>query len=369
MVLSTAIKGMIRSGKSVTLLSSDTEGFLSDLPIEKVHIPYKFKANNWLRLIQFFLNQWIVFCQILKYRKEPAVIYINTLLPFGAALAGKLTGQKVIYHIHETSIRPLVFKYFLKVMAGLTASQAIYVSKYLMAKEKIKWTPTKVVYNALSKDFVSKAQQFSQQCPKKEYPFTVLMLCSLKKYKGIDQFVALAQQLPQCRFELVLNATTTEINDYFDMNTLPKNLILFPKQKNVHWFYQRAHLVVNLSIPNQWVETFGMTLLEALNYGIPIITPIVGGPKEVVREGINGFAIDSNNIPALVQKIELLEQDTALYHQLSNNAYQSAVDFDIAQFHNKIKEIIGHGVKTPRFKKSIQPYPRRTERVGQGVGL
>ena len=39
-------------------------------------------------------------------------------------------------------------------------------------------------------------------------------ICSLKKYKGVDQFVKLAQKMPQYRFELVLNATFDEINHY-----------------------------------------------------------------------------------------------------------------------------------------------------------
>ena len=108
LVLSTAIKGLIKKGNKVTVLTSDSEGFLSNLPAEKVTIPYQFQANKFLRLLALFYNQWLVFCYVLKFRKEDVVIYINTLLPFGGALAGRLIGKKVIYHVHETSIRPLL---------------------------------------------------------------------------------------------------------------------------------------------------------------------------------------------------------------------------------------------------------------------
>lgn len=338
LVLATAIKGLVKKGHAVTLLTSDTAGFLTDLSVEKVNIPYEFTPNKLKRLINLFVNQWLVFCQILQYRKEDVVIYINTLLPFGAALAGKLTGKKVIYHVHETSINPLIFKYFLKFIAAITAKQAIYVSKYLMETEAIPWTKGKVVYNALSDNFIKTAKQYILQNHTKEYSFTILMLCSLKRYKGVDQFVTLAKRLPNYRFELVLNATAEAINEYFKVKELPENLVLFPKQSNVHWFYKRAHLVVNLSNPAQWIETFGMTLLEAMTYGIPVIAPAVGGPVEVVQDGKNGYCINSQQTNLLVSKIKALADKNDLYQSFSNNAIKFANLFQRDAFNSQIHQ-------------------------------
>lgn len=340
LVLSTAIKGLVEKGNEVTLLTSESEGFLSDLPTEKVVIPYRFNSNKLIRLFLLLLNQWLVFIQILKYRKEEVVIYVNTLLPFGAALAGKLTGKKVVYHVHETSIRPLILKRFLKYIASITASQAIYVSKYLMETEKIHKIEGKVIHNALSTAFIKKANDFIEQGNEKKYPFTVLMLCSLKKYKGIDQFVELAKSLPQYRFELVLNADSVAINDYFDFPNLPKNLVLFPKQSDVHWFYERAHLVVNLSDPNQWVETFGMTLLEAMTYGVPVIAPPVGGPTEIVKNGLNGFTIALQQLPRIIDSIKSLAQNPSFYQKLSINAINSANVFKETNFSNAFYSVM-----------------------------
>jgi len=78
LVLATAIKGLVKKGHAVTVLTSETDGFLSDLPVEKVTIPYQFTSNKIKRLLLLLLNQWVVFCQILKYRKEDVVIYVNT---------------------------------------------------------------------------------------------------------------------------------------------------------------------------------------------------------------------------------------------------------------------------------------------------
>lgn len=340
LVLSTAIKGLLKKGNKVTLITSDSEGFLSNLATDNITIPYQFQANKLMRLFALLYNQYLVFCQILKFRKEDVVIYVNTLLPFGAALAGKLTGKKVVYHIHETSIRPLLLKWVLKFIVSITANQAIYVSKYLMEKEKIRWTKGKVIYNALSNDFVEKANQFIEKKEKKEHPFTVLMLCSLKKYKGVDQFVEIAKRLPDYRFELVLNATSAEINDYFESPALPENLVIFPKQSNVHWFYERAHLVLNLSDPDQWVETFGMTLLEAMTYGIPVIAPAVGGPAEIVQHGFNGFNFNFKHLTKIIDTIKNLAQNKTVHQQLSVNAINGTDAFKEIGFLNAFCQAI-----------------------------
>jgi len=331
------IKGLVKNGYEVTLLTSKSEGFLSDLSVTQVNIPYRFHKNKLVRLILLLLNQWMVFCQILKYRKEENVlIYINTLLPFGAALAGKIIGKKVLYHLHETSINPLLLKSFLKWVVSITANQIIYVSKYLMKKEPIIGPQSIVVHNALSSSFIKKANSNKRQKITKENPFTVLMLCSLKKYKGVDEFIELAKKLPAYEFNLVLNTDIAGIESFFDRPNLPKNLMLFPKQNDVHPFYQKADLVLNLSNPKEWVETFGMTLLEAMTYGLPVIAPPIGGPTEIVKNGANGFSIAAQKLPKIIKTIKSLAQDQSYYLQLSFNALQTAKCFKEVNFEQAI---------------------------------
>ena len=87
--------------------TSSKAGFLSGLnAVETRHFRYRWKANGWLRLMTFSWSQVLLFFQLLRLRRKEVVIYINTLLPFGAALAGKLMGKKIIYHLHETSMKP-----------------------------------------------------------------------------------------------------------------------------------------------------------------------------------------------------------------------------------------------------------------------
>jgi glycosyltransferase involved in cell wall biosynthesis len=329
LILSSIIKAAKEKGYEVDLFTSgNNEGFLSDLGVNYYYFPYRFFVNKYIRLMVFMSSQMILFFKMLwRYRNQKDVaFYVNTLLPFGAGLAGRILGKRVVYHVHETSMKPPIFKKLLKNFANKTADSAIYVSNNLMKMEALPNVEGKVVYNGLSKDFIIKAQVGKNDT---DAVFRVLMLCSLKDYKGVPEFVELAKRLPNYEFELVVNATENEIKNYFGTIPNDKNLIIFPVQSNVHPFYQRANLVLNLSHPQTWVETFGMTILEAMHYGIPCIVPPIGGPVELIDNGVQGFLIDQRNLDIVIEKINLIATDKILYQSFSDAALQKAQTFSV----------------------------------------
>lgn len=338
MVFSQVLKGFVDSGCEVDLFTSNTEGLLSDIEgVNRKDLSYNWSPKKLTTLFYLLWSQLRLFFQILSYRNTPAVIYINTILPFGAALAGKLMGKEVIYHVHETSIKPEIFKSFLFGIAQRCASNAIYVSKFLLEQEPLKGVDCRVIYNGLSEDFVTKAELAEDRGIDKE---TVLMLCSLKVYKGVNEFVALAKSLPKRKFELVLNADQNAIDDFFKGQSLPNNLIVFPKQKNVHPFYERARLVLNLSHPDKWLETFGLTAIEAMAYGVPVIVPAAGGIAEVVEDKINGWHVDPREADFLTRVVASALENNLLYQRYSAQAKFRASQFSVANMFAKIHKLI-----------------------------
>lgn len=330
LILSSIIKAVREKGYEADLFTcGGSEGFLSNLEVNYYHFPYRFFNNKYLRLVVFMSSQMILFFKVLwRYRSQKDVVfYVNTLLPFGMALAGRVMNKKVVYHVHETSMKPPAFKTLLKTLAEKTATTAIYVSNDLMQKEALPNVKGKVVYNGLSNDFLAKAK--GGKSIKTDGKFNILMLCSLKDYKGVPEFVELAKRLPEYKFELVVNATNDAIKAYFGNVPNYPNLTIFPVQSNVHPFYQRADLVLNLSHPETWVETFGMTILEAMHYGIPCIVPPVGGPIELIDDGVQGYQVDQRKIEVVEEKIRMIATDKLLYASLSEQAFLKSQLFSI----------------------------------------
>ena len=168
------------------------------------------------------------------------------------------------------------------------------------------------------------------------------MICSLKKYKGVDEFVSLAKINSDFVFKLVVNASQTEINDYFKNEILPSNLFLYPTHKNLHPFYEEASIILNLSDVNSWIETFGLTILEGMAYGLPAIVPPIGGVVELVENGENGFLIDSKDLATISEKIRNILTTPELYRSMSKNALEKSQFFCEDYFENESIRLISN---------------------------
>ncbi len=78
---------------------------------------------------------------------------------------------------------------------------------------------------------------------------------------------------------------------------------------------------------NTGYEGFSHQILETMTAGIPVITTAVGGNKEVVEQGENGFLVKYNDEFNLVQAIKSLWQDPGLKEEFIKNGKKTVQKF------------------------------------------
>jgi len=334
-VLAQVIKIFKNQGHDISLFTAKGEhGFLTGLINNHHTYFYKRSENKLLTLIMFMISQVSLFLKLLKYRNSDLLIYVNTMLPFGAGLAGKLMNKPVCYHVHESHLKPAIFKRFLRLIIQKTAKKVIFVSKSLAASESFGDLDQEVIYNAFQGELVEVAKSNKYEWKKQGY-FNVLMICSMKDYKGINEFLSIASAcigIKHLRFNLLLGANQVEMKNYFKRRNVPKNVKLISKKKDVVPYYQNTSLLLNLSRVDQWVETFGLTIIEAMAFGVPVIVPPVGGPAEIVTNGKEGFLISSYEIEEVVSKIVFLSENKKTCLEMSNLAQKRSADFEESKF-------------------------------------
>lgn len=348
MVLSLVAKGLLKQGNHLELYTSrsDQKGCLSDIEgMGLNYFLYKRSTSKPLTLFSLILGQLQLIFLLRKYRKTGAIFYINTLLPFGAAIAGKLYGNRVVFHLHETSIKPDLFKWFLFKIVKFCAADSIYVSKFLMETELVGGGLRHMVPNALHEEFVQTAMTSSPEYTK---PFRILMVCSLKHYKGVNEFINLAKELPDHNFSLVLNASEREILNWRAGFHESKNLTILGPLKDLHPIYSTSQILLNLSHPDKWVETFGLTALEGMAYGLPVIVPECGGIAEFVNDGVEGFKCSVYDMAKLKEKILEILSTEATYRTFSENARRRSGEFDCTKMMHKIETILKFEEHMPR---------------------
>lgn len=77
-------------------------------------------------------------------------------------------------------------------------------------------------------------------------------------------------------------------------------------------------------------EGFGLVLLEYMVCGKPIVASNVGGIPYVVRNNLDGFLCEPNNIKMFSEKIEVLLNDEILYKKIKNNVLKRVKNFDVS---------------------------------------
>lgn len=347
-VLKDFISQDIGSGDKKHLITSKHAGFLDQVDAGRSELFYLRSQNRWVQLVYFLLSQLHLFVLMLwllgrsKWRGRSATVVVNTLLPFGAYLPARLLATETIAYIHESYIKPRLLKDFLRFFVNHFADRVIFVSRYLRQAEGFKKPRQSVIYNGLSSDFEQHAAtlDLAQKFAAKQ----ILLVGSLKDYKGLAQFVMLAQsaQCKHYRFVAALNADDNEIRRYFCRFELPDNLRLLSRPDNLPMLYAESFLVVNFTLVDQCVETFGLTLLEGMHFGCPVIAPPEGGPTEFVSPD-NGALIDSRNTGAVIDFVQHLADSFTVWQGFSTMALETAKTFSQQNYRNAVNRYMQSG--------------------------
>jgi glycosyltransferase involved in cell wall biosynthesis len=133
-----------------------------------------------------------------------------------------------------------------------------------------------------------------------EWPFSATaedyLLCvgRIVPEKGIKEAIQIARETG---YRLLIVGPTSEgrSQDYFDQYIKPQldDQILylgFVERQQLARYYQKAKALLT---PIQWEEPFGMTTIEAMACGTPVISLNRGAAPEIIKHGKTGFVVGS----------------------------------------------------------------------------
>ncbi len=143
----------------------------------------------------------------------------------------------------------------------------------------------------------------------------------LEESKGIYKLLKVWEQLDN-KFILTVIGSG-DIENELRKKYNQKNIIFKGKcsRKETLEYISKSKYLIQPSI---LYETFGLTIIEAMSYGVPIIGFNIGTRTNFIKDGINGFISLKNNLKDTVKKS--FEYDD--YESLSNNAILKAKEFE-----------------------------------------
>lgn len=333
------------SRESLLFVGSQGSGILDRVGVPLRKYWYQRSRFRIVTLLTYLISQVALYRGLARADDIPrdAIVFVNTLLPFAAMVWGRLTGRAVVVHVHEVSISPAPLKFFLAICAARCADRLIYVSRDHLSRLPINDRAARIIFNPVDPEMQAKITAAPPYKPRRSGKFEVLMLASFKGYKGIEEFISLADDFcdnDDIKFKLVLNAEAGEVASFTSRHTKARNVSIYPRTNDPTAFYATADVLLNLSRVDEWIETFGLTILEAMAFGIPVIVPPIGGPAEIVSDGQEGFCIDSRDGVALREAVCALADAQDLAMEMSRAASARASGFTFEAYSQELREMI-----------------------------
>jgi glycosyltransferase involved in cell wall biosynthesis len=301
------------------IVASDfaADGFLKvDTYQRRIDIRYRFKGKGIGTILELIKYSIVSFFKTASSKRARRVdcFYINTISPWSVAILGKLLGKRVVYHIHEFYENPsLLVKFFIRILL-YASDENIFVSDYTKQRyfsfhHKFKSIPHKVQFTPVRfKILKLKDLDFS-----KKFKGPVVMACSPRRYKGVEVFSQLASLNPSRKFVLFLSDKLCFRCEF------PPNVEIKIKSNAIEQHFREASMSLNLSQQPDWIETFGLTIWEAMTQATPVIVPDVGGPLEII-DGNSGVSCDTREVGVVDEALKRVLSDLDTYIRFSRGA-------------------------------------------------
>lgn len=96
-------------------------------------------------------------------------------------------------------------------------------------------------------------------------------------------------------------------------------------------------------------ESFGLSALEAMANGVPVISSNAGGISEVNIDGVSGYLADIGDVDTMVVRAKELLSNDALHAQFKKQAKEQASKFSLEKIIGKYETIYSDAVASIQF--------------------
>ena len=165
----------------------------------------------------------------------------------------------------------------------------------------------------------------------------IATFANLQKWKGIDIFIK--------SFEMLENSNACEFRIYGEgpeKEALVKlaerisgqspsscNNITFQGFIDFERVAEDVDIVV---LPSLKPEAFGMNIIKAMKYGIPVIAADNGSHGRIITDHIDGLLVPVASPEAIAENIDMLINDKKLYRQISENSLKEVDKYTFSRF-------------------------------------
>jgi glycosyltransferase involved in cell wall biosynthesis len=280
----------------------------------------KFKISKTLK---FFKIYYFFLYNLYKFKPQLVYFQISPVgIPFLRdsifVITMKFFKVRILFHLHGKGIMEKMTSKLAR-----TYYKYIFNNVHVICLSKLLTNDINHVYNGepyiVNNGIIKRSSyyrfHFTNTTP------SILFLSNLHYSKGILDFLE-AIEILKCKnldFKAIIAGNEADIDEKNLLNILiQKKITKYAKYIGAKNGKEKQDVFLDSSIfvHPTLKDSFPLVLLEAMQFGLPIISTYEGAIPEIVDDGITGFLIDKHNPQALADKIETLFKDKELREKM-----------------------------------------------------
>src|SRR6266516_1315115 len=294
-LLADLARGLLQRGHSVRLFGRD-EPFEPDVDIEAVEGPgdvqpasYAGEAHERPADTSFFTQANLfldLFLQLQHRSAEFDVIHVHAFDWPAYACSTLIHDIPVLHTLHLPAVSPEI-NTALRVLDQQGHPVTLITVSHACARTYAEYTPIDhVIYNGLDLDAIP----FSPK-PSKEAP--LLFAGRIAPEKGVEEAIEIAAM---AGYRLLIAGGIYD-HRYYEERIEPKlqvagERITYLGQLERLALWKIMGQTLGLLFPIEWDEPFGLTAVEAMATGTPVLAFRRGAAAEIIRHGETGFLVE-----------------------------------------------------------------------------
>ena len=372
-VLLNVLESLRSSGIEVSVALNGTGDFfkaltasgltVTNLPLGGLRSGRKTVKDIFLFVVRTFYCSVLIIRSVLK--ENFALLYANgTRTFFCAAIAGRITGRPVIWHLHNVfasgkELRSLIF--FSKWVSQIIVCSEAASTPLVKARPGLS-SRIQVLYNPIPYEGICLNRQRALESlgkPALDPEFVSFgVLGRITPFKGQLEFVQAAkialEEFPRVYFWVVGNPAPgchedldyqNQVEGLVKSADIDSSVFLIPHCSDIERVYAVLDVVV---LASQGPEALPMTLVEAMSLGKAIISPAQGGVKEMLEDEKTALLVDRARSSAIADKMLELIRNPEKRRSLGENARTRAkVQFSRERFGREIQTIVSEALHNP----------------------
>jgi L-malate glycosyltransferase len=278
-------------------------------------------------------------------KEKPDIVHTHNVDAYEyGVLAGWLADVKKIIHtahgksVKNSRLRENTYHKFISIFLDKYITVSYDLGKYVKKNWCLSDKKIHVIHNGVDCNVYKKIKadrQFLSKYGIKKNDFVVGIIAGLRKVKNHRCLIKAVKKYPEIKLLIVGDGSEKEnIKKMIEKLNLKKNIIMLGNRKDIVKIFN----VIDVNILCSHSECLSMTLLEAMACGIPSIVTDVGGNKEVIANGINGFLI-KNDYNELSEKIKLLKNNKKLREKMSKECMKKVKEFSIKKMIEEYEKV------------------------------